>query len=315
MVATRKISKNRVRPLAGASVIGREQSIRRIITKSCEYTGTSYGHSRWQSLRTCEYQHHLKYHEHIRPKQNSPALDVGSAVHIGLMAQELASMESIEEPIWQRAVEASPVDCEARLEAARLLSAYFAHYGIDNAGWGNYKILSVEQEMHAYKSLYWSTRVDAVVMAPAERKHSEREVFVVDHKTSRSAVSDVAEFVRDCKVNPQFLGHALTYQTVFGKRVSVLVNLVVKSRIPSFERVIVRFSDAELMNWHAEQKMYEIENRAKLENVVNRKRLPIKNYDACTNAVGMRCWAFDYCWGTDQDRENLFYKVDEGSEA
>jgi hypothetical protein len=287
-----------------------------IIEEARRYTATPWGHSRWEAMGRCETEHHLRIHRRVRLKLPARAPDIGTVVHIGLAAQELAAYHGLRASLWQEAIRTCGRAPDVISEAHRILGAYFLHFGLENAGWKGARILGVEEYLSSHQAasavgmtrkhgslIHWSTRYD-LVLETLLQGCDEPEVCVTDHKTSAHHVKDPARFAMLGHSNPQFLGHAWTWRLRHGYIPVVLINVLVKTQTPDFTRVVIRFSDEELDAWEANQRRVEKRHLRLMEDPDAEL---LRNYDACVNPITSQpCWAWDWCHGNERERDQHY---------
>ena len=260
-------------------------------TEALQDRQSEWGASRHNEYARCNYAHRLRYVEKVEPVAAAGYFMIGTLVHACLSYVADAARVN-EQADWQDVLrEAEALFPEFVLEeAARLLEPYFKYWGEDNAGYGGYDIVAVEQPLGSAVTRYTAT-ADCILQEPSG------QFVIVDTKTaSRDYQGPREETVRDLRTRPQFLG--LSYLLAQELRLEyyprVLVNLIVKSRVPKFDRLSVEFAAFEVERWRHNQTDTRIDNDSKL-----------MNFSSCA-PYGPRCWAFDWCHGTQEQRERLY---------
>lgn len=289
-------------------------------------TATEFGSSRWQEFRACPYGHHLRFVEGVSPRAEIDTergkldyFQVGQAFHAGqaftahgVIGGFAADWRAVLDAGAKRGVWGGPETEEAR----RLLWAYFARWGARNAGRpAEFKIIEVEPDgwfvrlpgAEPGKDLY-TTRPDTVLrrrgpvttrpLRNAGYAHLSRRYVLEDFKTrSKNYSENDDELARVFQTNPQFLGHAYVGREKLGSVPDILVNLAIKTRIPDFRRIYVRFTDAMLDDWAANH-VASLAHRSFDERW--------KNYASCHPPMGNPCWAVSWCHGSAADRKVLY---------
>lgn len=315
-----------------------------LIQQAQRYTATSFGHSRWEAFQNCETEHYLRHHARVRPKLRPRAPDIGTVVHIGLAAQALAAMRNLDVQLWQEAIRTCHRPPDIIAEAKRLLGGYFLQYGLENAGWGSdarivgveeylaadltpqrgstlRKALSPRGDLYAPGPAHYSTRYDLIVEAvlPDADASGSPELALVDHKTAAHRVigdafgpeaeaACIAEFVKYARVDPQFLGQCWLYRERTGRVVPVVVNVLSKTKVPEYTRVVLRFTASDIDAWAENQRRIEA---VRLPLMQDPAYQPLKNYGSCKPPIGSPCWAFDWCHGTEADHTEYYDVVTE----
>jgi hypothetical protein len=294
-------------------------------------TQTQWGASRYGEWRRCRKAHHLRYHlglvetpieddpidEDDRPRRSYFA--TGRIVHgVHRWMREGAMLGESRE--WRAALDVTPelgFDLECVYEAERLVHAYYALWGTDNAGFPEgTKILAVEHEMCAPERspiAPYTARADAIV------ELASGEIVIVDDKTRAQAFpKDRAQYARGAATRPQFLGLSWllraqeSYEGTRRYRPSgvqlnapVWINAIIKTKIVKVDRIMVPFTHAALDQWALAQ-------AADAAAVRGEQDAPA-NYSACAPEIGSRCQYFTWCHGTDEERAKHFTVKGNGS--
>lgn len=258
-------------------------------------TATQHGSSRWAEYEHCPRGYQLRYHLGIYPRQRITVFAVGSLVHAVLAYSARAVLRGVEVD-WRNvlafaAASGDPqylgdgFDEDPITEAHRLCWAYFDFWGTQNAGLPvEVEIVAVERLVEVVGAAPYSTRLDVMVRLPDGR------LAFIDHKTkAQSYSSDRDLLVRKLATRPQFLGSSWAMRKALDLDYAPLciVNGIIKTKVPKFDRIPVRFEVEQLDNWNA-----------------NRERMATTgyvdthcNYTQCAPDFGSPCWAFEYCHG------------------
>lgn len=265
----------------------------------------AWSHSQFATLRRCPKAHKLRYKRRLQlvGGEKSDALLIGSGFHRG---RELVTLEALrgaetDRAVWDSAVAVASAECPsgpAAVEVVRLLRAYQLKYGCDNAGYGHeYEVAGAEQvftagDLHASIGGFASI-ADAHLIRNIDGRH-----VLVEAKTAgRSPSGTIEHMAAERRTWSQTLSLAYCGWQELGEIPLILYDIVVKNTKPVFFRVPVEVTEADLLRWRAEQE--------ELEQLVP---LSCANRDACAPPVGFRCEFFDYCHGSDEDR-NAKYEI------
>ncbi len=259
-------------------------------------TATEHGASRHAEYARCPYAHHLAYTKNITLRRHieSPApleLDyfgVGSLVHAVREWTNRGAMLGRHHD-WRDVLEVATEECldvDVIHEAHRLLKSYYAHYGEINSGWDpRIKVVGVEGLLES-PEIGYTGRADAILEI-ADR------IVISDTKTRKSSLPrDLARWTEGAGTNPQFLHLTYAVRRDWGLDYypDIWLDIIVKTKIPKFQRVTVSFRDSVVSDW--------------LETQRHTMTLPVlqhRNYHACAPAIGSRCWAFDWCHNNRRD--------------
>lgn len=294
-------------------------------------TITQWGSSRFSEHRRCGRAHALRWREGIVPLKTGPSMGkdyfgLGILIHAATayIWEGLQAGEAPGDRDWRdvlRAATQRPEGCERATyeEAERLLEAYWAFWGFPDWDPDLVRIVDVERELteggacacvggpvvppHEHSSacpmrgsrfaLPYTSRLDLVVEIAGM-------IHVVDTKTRAQKLPDnLAVYGRQLRTRAQFLGQSYLAQKAYGlaEPPIVIVNAIVKTKIPRFGRVRVPFTQRDLDAWE------EWQASASLES----DRL---NYSQCAPEIGSPCTYLDYCHGSDEERERNFVSVD-----
>jgi hypothetical protein len=205
--------------------------------------------------------------------------------------------EFCSDAVYEQAAAEASAQCEdplALVEGARLIAAYRLRYGDEVAGWMGYELTGVERVLPAAnlhtKLGGFASIADVVV-------RDDAGVWVCERKTAGRMPSGTEDLiVRGLRTWPQLLALGYCARDAYGDEYAGIVyDLITKTKQVGFLRLRIPRQDAELDAWAA--------NQQSLEQLVG---LDCQNLDACDPTVGFRCDYFDYCHGTEQDRETLY---------
>jgi hypothetical protein len=292
-------------------------------------TQTDWGNSRWSLYAKCPMAHHLRHNVGVVSKWGQAAyFGVGQAVHAGLQYMQLGVMRR-EQRDWRAVLEycASLPDAkhEELDEAYRLLEWYFNHWGTDNAGWHpQAEIIGVEGLLEAAPDdpiFPYTARYDTLLMIGGEHIAADtktRAMIVPGYKGNELVDEDkLAEWKRGQAINPQFLGQSYLLQKQLGLDTppDVLVNCIMKTKVPSFVRVRLRITQTAVDRWAANQA--NVAHAARLDDLRTHKAdgdsyraAELMRYQSCVPYIGDKCTYFSWCHGAEESRE-LHYVIDE----
>lgn len=288
---------------------------REAILSALAPTQTSEGSSRWKTLHECEQKHDLHYVQLIRPIGGSTTLEqeLGILTHAcfnyvaeGIIAGtprkwhdvlQVASeqMDEQERSVWD------PFSLE---NAGRLLESYDAFWGPENLGFDKpVKIVAAEREMRAEirPGLPYSCRADVLVELFGEP-------VVVDHKTRARARSTAGDLERELRADASIIGQSWLAMTTLGLKSPppVWLNDLLKTKIPTFERHLVRIEMRDIDAWKLAMVQRLALEQERLEYAIPAMR----NVYACVPPFGRRCQFFQYCHGSAEERERYYEKIE-----
>lgn len=270
------------------------------MSRSKDWPEGAWSTSQKSLLHRCPKAHKLRYqHGLVTRSAPSDALLIGTGFH---RARELVTLEVLRggettEECWQQAIETARAECSsgpASLEITRLVRAYMQRYGLENAGYGSLVVEGAEKvllggNLHAAYGGFGAI-ADAVLVDDAGVR------WLAETKTAgRTPSGTIDELAAERRTWDQCLSLAYCGWKTYGDAPGVLYDIVVKNKTPVFLRVPVLVTEAELLKWEAEQ----IEGEQMFG-------LSCANRDACAPPVGFRCDYFEFCHGTDEDREQLY---------
>lgn len=266
-------------------------------------TLTEYGSSRFGIYRKCQREHHLKYNEGLVQLRSGPSLDtdyfgLGIMVHACLAYNWEGSKKGLladwREPLYA-ATKTGTMQQSLYDEAHRLCSAYFGHYGENDFNENGCSIVDVEREFTDSESfaLPYTARLDLVVSI-ADR------IFIVDTKTRATAFPKDGrkKYQRGLRTRPQFIGQAHLAKRAYGLDYTphVIVNAIIKTKVPSFDRLNAEIEDRDVENWVGAQREAAAAGLAG----------SAMNYSNCSPDMGAPCNFLDYCHGSDETRARHF---------
>jgi hypothetical protein len=306
-------------------------------------TITQYGSSRFSEYRRCQRAHSLRYSEGIVRLRLGPSdtLDyfaLGILIHAAL-AYFWEGLKLGEQRSWRDVLHAAtqrPEGLERDLyhEAERLLAAYFAHHQADppfGSDWGGgVEIVDVERELvdgiacpdcdnmrgewsecgtcrgdgfteFGSFRLPYTARLDLVVRI-------EGTLYVVDTKTrAKGLPENRAVYARKLRTRAQFLGQAHLAMLAYGltEPPHVMVNAIVKTKIPQLGRLAVPISLEDVERWREQQRRDAAAGLAG-DNM---------NYSSCAPEMGSPCIYLDYCHGSAEVRAKHYGKRQDAAAA
>lgn len=307
-------------------------------------TATEWGSSYWSEMRRCGLGHHLRYSVGLRARvrdedpfadfgifsddegPEDPAyFEVGQLVHAVIAYVSAGAMHGAPGLDWGAVLDAAGHEHDLHpkydscniYEADRLMQAYWATWGLDNAGWHHsWKILAVEELITVpagvWGPLPYTTRADVILELP------DGSIVVPDHKTRKASVPGAvtkrlpngnpgmrARYVRGLQTRPQFLGHAACVQREYNliKPPAVMLNAIVKTTIPAFERVTIPMSAEAVQRWQQW-------HGSALQNLCAASVAQIANPEACAPEIGKPCGYLQWCHGSAEERTR-YYEVQE----
>lgn len=285
-------------------------------------TATVWGSSRLTELQRCPQAHHLRYAEGIEPKRKAVYFDIGSYVHACLRWVNEGTIACEPEPRdWRLVIAAAREKRDAMIaegtaepvpwdeidpidEAERLVGPYYASHG--PRGWPEgVRLLHVERPLRSDR-LRATACADLIVDVGGE-------IVIPDTKTRKNSLpkgADRADFEREQRTTEEFLRLSALLQEEWKlpEPPAVWLDAIIKTKVPTVDRLLVRFTQRDIDEWR--------ENAAKLvqhAELSARHGLPVvRNYHECRPPIGAgRCWAFDWCHGSDETRERRYRRREE----
>lgn len=280
-----------------------------------ESTATEWGSSRWATHNRCGQEYDLRYNRKIRrlpmtagvtdPSKANP-LNVGTLVHGGIRLVETGSMTAAAaiEALGDAAALNPRFSRFDVAEAERLLTAYWAHWGEEYAGWREGVIVEATELQLKAAGLQHTGAVDTLLRYP------DGSVAIVDTKTRAQKLPDDCE--RLFATNPQFLSLSYMLQELMDldSPPPVIVNAIVKTKVPDFDRPVVRFTQTQVDRWAGNQRLIEEQNERHVERGSKPSgdtRLYTMNYNACAPPFGYKCDYFDYCHALGDEARALHF--------
>ena len=309
------------------------------IAQALAPTASEWGSSRFGEWRRCGKAHDLRYRLRVvarpRPADDMGAWEIDSAdyLHLGSLCHSvLRYVQECAMGIWPdcdpadwpqvlKAWEARQADPAAAWEiagdAATLMTAYWDHYGYANGGWPEgVEILGVEVPLSVRSGvlgpLPYTATADTILRMPGG------EIVIADHKTrGRTLPPDRQRYVSGLRTRPQFAGLSwLVQQGGFAPDAAppaVWVNYLIKPTKtlgPRFERLFTRMDQRTLDGWAQAQTA-----TAYAMADISSQRDPVADWSQCAPEIGPRCWAFEYCHGSDESRERHYRTLDSAAPA
>jgi PD-(D/E)XK nuclease superfamily protein len=300
-------------------------------------TQTEWGSSRWGAFNECRRKHSLRYHLRVVPArieidpfeepeeaelgpEDDSYFTVGTICHAVLRYVEENLDTAIGGRNWKvvlAAAEKHPVygkDLGAIYEADRLMTAYWSKWGFENAGWPDgTKLIGVEKEIVLPAGTLgpkpYTNRADTLLQYP------DGSIVIVDTKTRRASIPGTAtkrsaadpfkraRFARGLQTRPQFLGLSASVQRAFklSEPPELLVNAIVKTKTPAFDRVLVKFPPKLILAWEQKQS-------ANARELAGNPNDASPNFASCAPEMGRQCEYFQFCWGSDEEQQRFYTK-------
>jgi hypothetical protein len=312
------------------------------IAECLQDTQSPWGSSRFNLWHRCRKAHDLRHAQGLVSLGDRPKyFGIGSLTHAGINFLQRGVIAGEATPRnWELVIEAAAAKLPGEIcdEAWRLLSAYFAHWGVECAGWPEgSKILGAELFLQdgladpngcavcggsgggcdpatacgacngsgadlltgGAFALPYTARADTVLELPSG------EIVIPDTKTRRSAFPEERQqYAQGLATRPQFTGLAwlVRRHLKLDEPPHIWVNAIVKTKIPKFDRLLVRMTPEAVAAW-------EKDHRA-VAAAMARGDEPIPNRSECAPDMGSRCEYFDWCHGNDELRARKFTKRD-----
>lgn len=277
----------------------------RAIAAELKSTATRWGSSRWSELSKCGFGYHLRYHLRVVPAERASYFTFGTLAHACLSYSARNPANRWQDVIAFARQDAATYPTAIVDQVEVLIGAYFARWGHEaTCGFdASVEVVAVEEliEVPASPGVEpYSTRLDLQLRVGDE-------LAFCDHKTAGSTpittACDVDELRRQLATRPQFLGSSWALREALGLSYAppMIVNYLIKTKVPKFLRVFVPFTNAQLDMWN--------ENRAPVPT--RDGPVPRRDLHNCAPAIGMPCWAFDYCHGNDRSKEIKFKQLGE----
>jgi hypothetical protein len=308
------------------------------IAECLQDTQSPWGSSRFNLWHRCRKAHDLRHVQGLVSLGDRPKyFGIGSLTHAGINFLQRGVLAGEPEPRnWELVIEAAAAKLPGEIcdEAWRLLSAYFAHYGTECAGWpegskilgaelylsegeeqctncGGYGRLLESQDVWVTCScggrgvspgafaLPYTARADTVLQLPSG------EIVIPDTKTRRSAFPEERQqYAQGLATRPQFTGLSWLVQRhlKLEEPPHIWVNAIVKTKIPKFDRLLVKMTPEGLAAW--EHDHTDVAAAMRYEQLQQIE--PLANRSECAPDMGSRCEYFDWCHGSDELRARKF---------
>lgn len=224
--------------------------------------------SSWDRLERCPREWRYTYIDKIKPLVEDEAPQIGTAVHRGLAAYYENGRDTAKA---LTACGHGPEPAVHQATARNLVDAYIRHWS-DQA---DFKVVAIEHYQHKsfadrsrHFSVSFGTRPDLVI-------EDDGRKIVVDHKT---AGRDSGDFLLEWKNSMQFVGAA----AVTGIR-SVMLNRIVKTRIPKFDRQTFFVDDSQIAKWKRDLLLLDKDRRRYMRTgyFPRRRSACIQRYKVC----------------------------------
>jgi hypothetical protein len=268
-----------------------------------EPTLTEWGSSRFGMYRTCQRAHALRYTERLVPLRLGPALShdyfgLGILIH-ACLAYAWEGFAKGEQRDWRDVLRAATqrdrgVELDLYNEAERLCAAYWAHHGEPDWDPEHVRIVDVERELCDAESfaLPYTARLDLVVSV-------DDTIHVVDTKSrAKGLPQDRVGYARKLRTRAQFIGQSHLAMRAYGlsSPPPVIVNAIVKTRMPAFARLVVPITQQDVDTWCEQQRIDAAAGLAGRN----------MNYSSCAPEMGSPCSYLEYCHGSAEQRSRLF---------
>lgn len=233
----------------------------------------SLNQSRVQTYLRCHRKYGWFYHENLTPDRPTYALSFGTAIHSALAEVQAGKIDVTDAPIHaievfqkQMPEQRMPGD-EAIIQEhvdliERMLPAYYETYKNDRNPW---KPIGLEVagrvEIGEATNVFLVFRTDELAL-------QDRQLWIVDHKTAaRMDPRDMLKYEMDLQMTAYTYAISKKMTQDAGKqmRVSgVIVNVLVKTKVPQFHRERFIRTDEELLEF--EKEFVEIARELKIRH-------------------------------------------------
>jgi hypothetical protein len=248
------------------------------IARFLKPTQTEWGWSKWATLERCPREFSLGYLHHIRPREVSRALQIGTAMHRGLAAAYWRTMNATREatldPTFCRSViNAGKEGADIKLEAIRLVVEHEKYWAQNDEGFD--RVIAVEKfaekdfaAVEKSQGVPFTTRYDLVAM-------KGKQPYIIDHKSS----SRPGDSLQEWGLAGQFIGQVAVWP---GKGTpAVMINKIIKTNPVRFDRTVVPFTKAMVERWKKDLALLS----ADLARYAKTKYWPRK-YSSCQRRYG-----------------------------
>ncbi len=299
-------------------------------------TSTEWGSSRWAAWRRCKRESYLAYdvklERVIRDDDDEDegrfggGLDyfaVGHYCHGILRYMQRGAVKG-EERRWEdvtdylgMAVDGPPP--ELLEEVYRLMRFYWEFWGTANGGWPSEATITGIEE-------YLETPPELAVLPHTGRADTILEIggqiVVVDTKTRKNKIpDDIEKFRRKARTRAQFvsLSGMLQMKLKLDEPPAVMVNAIVKTKLPQMQRVIVDIRQVDVDRWiedHKANAATALDQQEAAALYVSNSGisdvLPYvypRNLDSCAPELGSPCRFYGYCHALSDEERALNWGV------
>jgi hypothetical protein len=293
-------------------------------------TGTDWGSHTFAEYRRCQRAFQLRRRDGIVPAEalGRDYLGIGSAVHAVLSYGWLRQREA--KPFeWRDALHAltrreGGITEDTYAEAERLAHGYYSHWGQSDWDPQHCEIVAVEQLLQDGEickhcsgtgivtsersptgdtwcskcrgtctiggsfALPYTARLDLILRIGGE-------LCLVDTKTRAAKIpEDRAGYARRLRTREQFIGQAHLAMRAYGlaEPPPVIVNAIIKTKVPQFDRLRVPLELADIERWREAHALEAAEG-------LSGDRM---NYSSCAPEIGSPCRYHDWCHGSPELR-------------
>ena len=264
---------------------------------------TPWGWHRWNDLLQCPRKYNLVYNQDRLPHARSNALEFGGLIHecLALYYEEanafLAENDDrradklydsfCREPQWVALLNGVlDSGIESYMEVAevvkRVMDAYLQQYPLLKDSFLTHEVVAVEEYIEVPDGPFpFSTRADLVYRTAGG-------LWIVDHKSSRAMTQ---ELTGGWAINGQMIGltYAILQHWPDEHIAGIVINILVRTKIPQFRRVTFPLRADLIDEWRASMDLW-------VNNVLPHYESlgwP-PNYSACIHRYG-RCPFYHYC--------------------
>jgi hypothetical protein len=153
----------------------------------------------------------------------------------------------------------------------------------------------------------YTARADAIL-----RYRDTGELVIADTKTRAAAIPGSTQrkppneakrrkYARGLRTRPQFCGLVSLADKLLTHSAenppALLVNAIIKTKVPTFDRLLVHYTRRDLEWWQASQQACSRRGFSEI---------PLPNPEACAPEIGSRCSYFQWCHGTDDERQKFY---------
>lgn len=267
-------------------------------------TQTEYGSSRIMAYERCPREHWLRYMRGVESVRRPRALGTGSLVHAALAYARHGRMIG-RDLSWLSVVDVAgamdpDLTPQQQAEAYRLLGAYELQYGhasgfpLDDH---RVRVLGVEQafEVDVGAPVPFTGRADCVVDIAGT-------VIVIDTKTRGQKIpADRDEYARQLATRPQFPGLVAGVRQLYGLDYNppILLDAIIKTKVPRMDRLGIEVDPRQMERWR-------VGMRSTLQQIFVGSSGRNPRLTSCAPEIGSPCEFFQWCHGTDEERERNY---------